>query len=239
MMPKSRSRLFLLFLPLAVAGLIVWGMASGEAASSTHHTTALAMPTPESWIILPTLPATATQADVGAQIYRLVCKACHGDRGQGLTEEWRATWNPADRNCWQSKCHAANHPPEGFDLPRSVPPVIGPGILAKYQTAQDLHAYLQARMPWYAPGTLTDEEYWQLTAYLARANGLFDEATVLTASNAASIRLAPAQSIALAQPTPSPTPAPSTKTAFPWPLLGAVLLAALAVAILILSLLRR
>ena len=225
--------LLLLLLLLAVAGLAVWGMASGEAASSTHHTAVVAMPTPESWILLPTLPVTATQADVGAQIYRLVCKACHGDRGQGLTDEWRATWAPADRNCWQSKCHASNHPPEGFDLPRVVPPVVGPEILPKYQTAEGLHAYLKARMPWYAPGTLTDEEYWQLTAYLARANGLFDRPTVLTSDTATAVRFAPEPSSAPSEPKPIATPA------FPWKMAGTALFAAALVILLWVGLLRR
>ena len=49
-------------------------------------------PAPEtSWLILPPIPAGATQADIGAEIYALVCRDCHGDRGQGLTDEFRAT----------------------------------------------------------------------------------------------------------------------------------------------------
>ena len=40
-------------------------------------------------------------------------------------------------------------------------------------------------------GSLPDENYWQLTAYLARANGLFDDKTVLTAESAASVRFWP------------------------------------------------
>lgn len=52
-------------------------------------------PTAEvSWLRLPDLPASATQADVGAEVYRLVCRACHGNKGQGLTEDWIAYWRP-------------------------------------------------------------------------------------------------------------------------------------------------
>ncbi|MCX7851553.1 MAG: hypothetical protein N2383_02100 [Caldilineales bacterium] len=139
----------------------------------------------------PPLPAQPTQADYGAHVYWLSCMTCHGDRGQGLTDEWRAAWAPGDRNCWQSKCHAANHPPEGFRLPYTVPPVIGAGTLTKFVTAADLHAYLKARMPWHQPGSLPDEQYWQLTAYLIRANGLLPTADfTLTPANARTVPLA-------------------------------------------------
>ena len=151
------------------------------------------MPTPESWLLLPTLSPDASQADHGAQIYRLVCQACHGDKGQGLTDQWRSTWHPADQNCWQSKCHAPNHPPEGFDLPRWAPAIMGSQALLAFPTAYDVYTFIHTRMPWQAPGTLTDEEYWQLTAFLLRANHLVDNAIVLDADNAASVQLRPGQ----------------------------------------------
>src|SRR5215467_8930723 len=37
----------------------------------------------------PTLPAQPSQADYGSQVYWLNCSPCHGDRGQGLTDEFR------------------------------------------------------------------------------------------------------------------------------------------------------
>ena len=94
---------------VAVAGLTAWAMANSEPAPPPPPPAAMASSTEESWLILPDLPPTATQADVGAEIYRLVCQDCHGNRGQGLTDEWRAEWDPEDQNCWQSKCHAPNH----------------------------------------------------------------------------------------------------------------------------------
>ncbi len=131
-----------------------------------------------------------TQADLGAQVYWFRCMVCHGDRGQGLTEEWRNAWDPSHRNCWQSRCHASNHPPEGFQLPYYAPPVIGPGTLARFATLADLHSYLETRMPWQAPGSLPAEEYWQLAAYLARANGVTVRDADLSAEAAARVRLA-------------------------------------------------
>ena len=132
----------------------------------------MAIPTSKaSWLILPELPSSATQADIGAEIYRLVCRDCHGDEGQGLTDAWRASWAPKDQNCWQSKCHASNHPPEGFDLPRFVPAIIGPTARIQFDEPADLFEFIRAEMPWHNPGSLTDQEYRQLTEFIFREDG--------------------------------------------------------------------
>jgi mono/diheme cytochrome c family protein len=138
-----------------------------------------------------------TQASQGAHVYYLVCMACHGDKGQGLTDEWRNVLDEKDRNCWQSKCHASNHPLEGFELPRTVPAIIGPGEMEIFRTALDLHDYIQARMPWQAPGSLSEDEYWQLTAFLVQANGFDPGDQPIDAERAAELYLG-------VQPTPTP-----------------------------------
>jgi mono/diheme cytochrome c family protein len=139
-------------------------------------------------LIMPDLGPDATQADYGAEVYRLVCKACHGDKGQGLTPDWIAQWAPEDQNCWQLKCHAANHPPEGFVLPHDIPPVVGESVTNRFVSAKQLHSYIVATMPWYAPGMLTDEEYWQATAYLLEQNGVNVGTTTVNDENAASLK---------------------------------------------------
>ena len=141
-----------------------------------------------------------TQADQGAQVYYQVCMVCHGDRGQGLTEDYLNLLDPGDRNCWQSHCHASNHPLEGFVIPKYAPAVIAPGVLEPFRTALVLHDYLQSRMPWQAPGSLSEDEYWQLTAFLLRANGNDPGPVALDKERAAAIGLG-------AKPTPTPTPA--------------------------------
>lgn len=170
-------------------------------------------PTATSWIIVPELPPTATQADRGAEIYRLVCSSCHGDRGQGLTTKWRMTWNPRDQNCWQSKCHASNHPPDGFELPRYVPAIIGPYTLTRFKTALDLYVYNHSFMPWHDPGSMIEEESWQVTAFLVRENGIDPIETPLDAERAAVLLLHPQQYPASAIPTPQT----ENLTAVPWP----------------------
>lgn len=143
----------------------------------------------ESWLILSNLPENATQLEKGAEIWRLVCQDCHGDKGQGLTQDWIAQWDPSDQNCWQAKCHATNHPPEGFILPRYVPPLVGETALARFATASDLHAYMRDKMPWHTPGSLQDGEYWELTAHVLDMNGIGPLPTDLDAEQATGILL--------------------------------------------------
>ena len=158
------------------------------------------MGTPESWLILPELPDTATQADVGAEIYRLVCKSCHGDRGQGLTRDWIAQWPPEDQNCWQSHCHGGMIPPDGFPIPKYIPPVVSEDVLDKYHTAEALYDFNRQEMPWHAPGSLQDYEYMQVTAYLLRENGYAVDDTPLDETTAAAFALHPEEAAATSTP---------------------------------------
>lgn len=130
------------------------------------------------------LPYKASQADLGAEVYRQICLACHGDWGQGLTEEWREEWDE-DSNCWQSRCHAPNHPPQGFQLPKTVPAVLGPGSLSRFNTAADLQQNIATTMPWWNPGSLSDEQTWQVSAYLMRVRQELSNEVALDRGNAA------------------------------------------------------
>ncbi len=119
----------------------------------------------------PTVPAQPSQAEEGAFVYCQVCMTCHGDVGQGL-DEWRKELDPPDNNCFQSRCHGPKHPPEGFVIPDYAPIIIGSGVLDHYGNAQTLRDYLVKTMPWWNPGYLKPDEYWQLTAFLLEANGI-------------------------------------------------------------------
>jgi mono/diheme cytochrome c family protein len=128
------------------------------------------MYSPDARLARPKMSDPPTQVELGHYQYWMSCMVCHGDRGQGLTDEWRSVLDPEDQNCWQSKCHAPNHPPWGFEIPRSSPAVIGEGALTDYKTASDIYEYMRVKMPWSYPGLFDDEEYWPLTAYLAQEN---------------------------------------------------------------------
>lgn len=120
--------------------------------------------------ILLNLPPDVSQAVLGWEVYRLICSACHAYDGTGLTAEWLASWDPADQNCWQSKCHSLNHPPDGFYLP-IAPPVVGAIIPRDFATVEDLYDYNLTRMPWHDPGMMTEKEAWAVTAHILRKNG--------------------------------------------------------------------
>jgi hypothetical protein len=190
-------------LGLALFGGGLWGMARAYAQPQPPEHP-LATPTVE----MPPLPQgldppptvyPPTQVSQGSYVYYMVCMACHGDKGQGLTDEWRGALDEPDQNCWQSKCHHSNYPPGGFVFPKFVPAVAGPIMIARFQTGQDLYEYIKENMPYQAPGSLDDAEYWQLTAFLLQLNGIDPGREPLDAGRAAQVYL---------RDPPTPTPLP-------------------------------
>jgi hypothetical protein len=147
--------------------------------------------------ILLDLAADASQAEFGWEVYRLICSACHAYDGTGLTGKWLASWDPADQNCWQSKCHARNHPPDGFYLP-VAPPVVGGAIPRNYASVQELYDYNLNKMPWHDPGMMTEDEAWAVTAHILRMNG-YEVPEELGPDNAAGIDLRAGDSAERAQ----------------------------------------
>ena len=175
------------------------------------------MPTPNR-LAEPTLPPSPSQADYGAQVYWLSCLPCHGDRGQGLTDEFRTTYPPEDRNCWASGCHGKRPYENGFTIPTTIPALIGQGTLQKFATAANLHGYILAAMPFWKPGSLTEDESWQVTAFLLRQNGYWPGNVDLDASNAGSLQLSPVLQ------TPTPVAVQPGKKLTGWITLVAVIL---------------
>jgi len=111
------------------------------------------------------------QADNGAQTYWSMCMACHGDHGQGLTEEWRSSFIPDERDCWKSGCHGSDHPENSFEILKAgAPALVGTGKLARFSNAFELSSYIQKNMPLFPAGSLTSEEAWSLTAYILQLN---------------------------------------------------------------------
>ena len=167
---------------------------------------------PPSVTITPTIdrlaaPPTAenpTQADEGAQLFWLHCQPCHGDVGQGLTEEWRQQYPPEDQDCWTSGCHGKRPYENGFTLPTAVPAVTGEDSLERFETIGQLYGFISSAMPYQDPGYLTEEEYLAMTAFLARAHGVWD-GTPLDTENVGSIRLRPSAAAETSEPTPSPS----------------------------------
>jgi quinol-cytochrome oxidoreductase complex cytochrome b subunit/mono/diheme cytochrome c family protein len=136
----------------------------------------------------PATPAVPLQADNGAQVYWGMCMSCHGDRGQGLTAEWRDSFGMEARDCWASGCHGEDAPQNSFQIPaKGAPTVAGAGSLARFSNAYELKTYITETMPLFPPGSLTQEQAWDLTAYLMQMNEVQPAGLTLGQTNGAAI----------------------------------------------------
>ena len=107
------------------------------------------------------LPAGSGTADAGKPIYAAKCASCHGEDGTGI---------------------------KGAKLPG--PALVTASAKSKTKTignywpyATTLFDYLKRAMPYNAPGSLTDEEVYSLTAYLLSANKVIDNSTIINAKS--------------------------------------------------------
>jgi hypothetical protein len=148
------------------------------------------------------------QLAAGQETYRFWCASCHAYTGEGLTPAWISTWGPDDQNCWQSKCHAINHPPDGFVLPRTIPAIVGPKALGHFQNGAALFTYVSAAMPYQEPGILSEEEYYAVLAHVLRLNGIDYGSEPLGPDNIGGIR---------PQAAPGAAPLPVEPESFPPP----------------------
>lgn len=93
---------------------------------------------------------------------------------------------------YQAKC-ASCHGPKGWDGPFD-PLVIQEGAKTKtignyWPYATTIFDYIRRAMPYNAPGSLSDEEVYQLTAFLLYANGLLSEEEELNAETLPKIEM--------------------------------------------------
>jgi len=200
--PSTKKYLAHLFLfPLGLALLFAASLfQEGTALTIQAGSTPTATLSPFERLAEPTLPASPSQADEGAQSYWLLCLPCHGDRGQGLTDEFRTTYPPDEEYCWERGCHGERPYENGFKLPMHVPAVIGPdAALGKFSTAAHLQGFILAAMPYWSPGSLTEDESWKITAFLLRENGV---------SFGGELNGTNAEQILLSLPGLPPTPTP-------------------------------
>lgn len=184
---QKRNLLKFILLSLGIA-LLFAGLFFEDGTADSVALQADATPTPDR-LAQPTLPVAPSQADHGAQVYWLSCMPCHGDRGQGLTDEFRTTYPPEEQYCWERGCHGEVPYDNGFKLPMKIPAVIGPSTLGKFADAAQLNAYIRAAMPFWKPGSLTEEESWRVTAFLLRENDLWDGKAELGPDNAANVKI--------------------------------------------------
>ena len=170
------------FTPAALAGSAAPVIASTPSLiASTFDPTRMAQP--------PTV-VHPTQADIGAQAYWSMCMSCHGDRGQGLTDEWRESYGVDQRDCWQSGCHGSDHAENTFEIPQTgVPAIVGTGKLTRFANAHELEIYIHEKMPFFPTGSLTSEQSLVLTTFILRENNTLPDNLTLNEVNSSAISI--------------------------------------------------
>ena len=181
-MPIQFRKLILISAALFLLGGAL-GWAGPASASRPEHPAALSTrPSPPPTVYPP------SQSDTGAQVYWGMCQDCHGDQGQGLAAEWRAAYAPDYQNCWAAGCHGEDAPSNSFTIPEAgAPALAGPGALPRFSTALELGAYIQENMPLFPTGSLTEDQAWELTAYLLSLNAAGNPSLTLSSTNSGAI----------------------------------------------------
>jgi hypothetical protein len=158
---------------LLLAALFVFLAAWNSSLGAGEMKTALAQsptPTPDR-LAEPELSENPTQYEQGQYLYWMHCMPCHGDVGQGLTEEFIDLWPEDHQNCWGRGCHGGRIEDEGFPLPDTIPAIdSSSGDLAKFQSSEEIFDYLHITHPPQHPGYLSEDEYWAITAYVLTEN---------------------------------------------------------------------
>lgn len=199
---------------MTLGGMILLG-ASAFQADLPLQSDATPTPTYDP-LVEPTIPANPSELELGANLYWHWCMPCHGDVGQGLTDEFRGIWEEDHQNCWGRGCHAGHSGDMGFPIPTVVPAIVLEGRLAQFPSLQALADYLHATHPPQRPGILEAQEYHAIAAYVFKMNERPLEETTPTATPTP-----------LPAPTVSPTPpkqGPAAPGLTPWTATGGAIL---------------
>jgi hypothetical protein len=146
----------------------------------------------------PLLPLNPTELDLGRNLYWHWCMPCHGDRGQGLTDEFRGIWEADHQNCWGRGCHASGQEGEVFPIPTIVPALVNLDSLANFSSVQSLADYLQKTHPPQSPGILMPHEYHAIALFVFAMNNR----TQAASTTVADFSSAPDATLFVTQPPP-------------------------------------
>ncbi len=75
---------------------------------------------------------------------------------------------------YRRECHHCH------DVEGAIGVTLSPRVLAPYGTARRLFNYVQLAMPYQAPRTLPERDYWDVVAYLVARHALAIDTVVLT-----------------------------------------------------------
>ncbi len=161
---KTHLRLAVLFVPFFIL-LVAYPF------QRTIAQRAVVSPTPMyDPLVEPPLPDNPTEYELGRNLYWHWCMTCHGDVGQGLTDEFRSIWDKDHQNCWGRGCHAGHQGDLGFPIPTVVPALVNDTHLKQFASVQDLAAFLKATHPPQSPGILKDGEYHAIALFVFSMN---------------------------------------------------------------------
>jgi len=121
------------------------------------------------------LPAGSGTAEQGAPVYATNCASCHGANGEGKPPAYPQLIGGPKTFDFASD----------FKMPRTI------GNYWPYATT--LFDYIRRAMPLAAPGSLTADQTYAVTAYLLNREGIIPNGTSLDAKSLAAVRM-PAQS---------------------------------------------
>ena len=125
------------------------------------------------------LPPGRGTAKEGATVYVAKCLSCHGPAGEGVKEQRgpRLVSQPGDTY--------------DFGVGRRNDDMRTIGTYWPYATT--VFDYVRRAMPSFAPGSLTDDEVYAVTAYLLAKNKLIAEADIIDAQTLPKVKM-PARS---------------------------------------------
>jgi S-disulfanyl-L-cysteine oxidoreductase SoxD len=118
------------------------------------------------------LPAGSGTAEEGAKVYAANCASCHGDDGEGKPPAYP---------------QLIGGPKGAFDF--ASDPKIPRTIGNYWPYATTLYGYIRRAMPLTAPGSLTPEQTYAVSAYLLSREGILPANATLDARSLAAIRM--------------------------------------------------
>ena len=124
------------------------------------------------------LPPGKGTAALGKPIFAERCASCHGDKGEDPKYRLLAG---------RPRPLTAAHLTESIDPLVGGQPVLTIGSFWQYATT--LWGYIRRSQPFDAPGSLTADQVYAVTAYLLHVNGIIGEQDVLDARSLPQIRM--------------------------------------------------
>lgn len=117
------------------------------------------------------LPAGSGTPEQGAPVYAATCASCHGAKGEGTGSYPQLLGGPKGTFNFASD----------YKIPRTI------GNYWPYATS--LYDYIRRAMPLTAPGSLTADQTYAVTAYLLNRDGIIPDGTVLDGKTLAAIEM--------------------------------------------------